>query len=182
MRSTLLPILLLALAPTALAEEGGIGKIPSLVARDLEGKKFDLKKSLAQGPAVLTFWATWCKPCRKELPELQRLVETYGEQGFHVVGVNGDGPVDQAKIRPYVRALDFDFTVIPDPDGEIRRRFQVEVFPTGFLLAPDGTIMHRQVGYRQGDEKILEAKLKTLLPEAKEPEAQDPPSEDTPGQ
>jgi thiol-disulfide isomerase/thioredoxin len=143
--------------------------VPNISSRDLSGKKFELKPTLKSGPAVVTFWATWCKPCRKELPELQKLVEAYGEQGFQVIGVNGDGPVDQAKIRPYVKALDFDFTIVPDPDGEIRRRFQVEVFPTSFLVDTEGRILHRQVGYRQGDEKIVEAELlKLLTPEEKE--------------
>lgn len=158
---------LFALAAGVRAEAGDldIGAVPDFSARDLSGKRFELRSALESGPAVVTFWATWCKPCRKELPELQRLVEKYGEKGFRVIGVNGDGPVDQAKIRPYVRALGYDFTVIPDPDGEIRRRLQVEVFPTTFLIDADGTIVHRQVGYRQGDEKAIEAEIRKLLAE-----------------
>lgn len=147
-------------AVPALAEERG--SIPDLVARDLDGNKVNLKESLA-GPAVITFWATWCKPCRKELPELEKLVGKYGDRGFRVFGINGDGTVDRAKVRPYVRALGFDFTVIPDPDGEIRRRFQVEVFPTTYLVDGEGLVVHRQVGYRQGDEAILEKALLGVL-------------------
>lgn len=145
--------------------------VPPLVARDLDGHRFDLAASLKQGPALVTFWATWCKPCRKELPELQKLVAAYGERGFHVVGVNGDGPVDQAKVRPYVNALGFDFTVVPDPDGEIRRRFQVEVFPTSFLIDGEGRVVYRQVGYRRGDEAILAERVRTLVGEAPPPPA-----------
>ena len=146
--------------------------VPSLVARDLEGRRFDLAASLKDGPALVTFWTTWCKPCRKELPELQKLVAAYGERGFHVVGVNGDGPVDRAKVRPYVNALGFDFTVIPDPDGEIRRRFQVEVFPTSFLVDGEGRVVYRQVGYRRGDEKILAEQVRALVGEPETPNAE----------
>lgn len=153
----------LGIASGVLAEDVEVGRVPDISARNLEGKKIDLRKTLEQGPAVITFWTTWCKPCRKELPELQKLVEAYGEQGFQVIGVNGDGPVDQAKIRPFVKALGFEFEVIPDPDGEIRRRFQVEVYPTSVLVDTEGRILHRQVGYRRGDEKILEAELQKLL-------------------
>lgn len=148
-------------AGSAFAEET-TGTIPDLSARDLDGKKVDLRDAIT-APTVIIFWATWCKPCRKEMPELERLVERYREQGLSVVAINGDGPVDQAKIRPYVKALGFTFTVIPDPDGEIRRRFQVEVFPTSFLVDGEGRIVHRQVGYRRGDEKILEARIRELL-------------------
>lgn len=72
----------LASAPDVLAEDVEMGRVPDISTRNLEGKKFDLRKTLESGPAVITFWTTWCKPCRKELPELQKLVETYGEHGF----------------------------------------------------------------------------------------------------
>lgn len=153
----------LAHVPDISAEDVGVGRVPDISTRNLEGKRFELKKALESGPAVITFWTTWCKPCRKELPELQKLVEKYGGDGFQVIGINGDGPVDQAKVRPYVKALGFDFEVVPDTDGEVRRRFQVEVFPTSFLVDTEGRIRHRQVGYRRGDEKILEKELIKLL-------------------
>lgn len=148
-------------ASTAPAVERG--SAPALTAKDIDKKPFALDVAWTQGPVVVTFWATWCKPCRKELPELQKLVERYGDRGLQVVAVSGDGPVDQAKVRPYIRSSGFDFVVIPDPDGAWRRRFQVEVFPTSFVIDADGTIVHRQVGYRRGDEKQLEAVLKPLL-------------------
>ena len=153
--------MLLLASGFATAQE--LGSVPGFSARDLKGKKVDLGKVFSTGPTVITFWATWCKPCRKELPELQKLAAKYGDQGFQVIGINGDGPVDQAKIRPYVKALGFDFIVILDPDGEIRRRMQVEVFPTSFLVDNRGNITHRQVGYRRGDEAILEAKVQDLI-------------------
>lgn len=172
----LLWLLLLAASGTPVRAGEERNRIPDLVARDLDGNKVNLKESL-EGPAVVTFWATWCKPCRKELPELEKLVEKYGDRGFRVFGINGDGTVDRAKVRPYVKALGFDFTVIPDPDGEIRRRFQVEVFPTTFLVDGEGGVVHRQVGYRQGDEAILEKALLEILPS---PETGTVPETDAP--
>jgi len=142
------------------------GSVPDLKARDLYGKRFALSEALAEGPVVVTFWTTWCKPCRKEMPELGRLVDAYGEKGFQVIAVNGDGPVDQAKIRPYVQALGFDFVVILDPDGRIRKRFQVGAFPTTFLVDGEGRVVRTQVGYHNGDGKLLEQALQTLLEDA----------------
>ena len=169
MKTCVVLTMALFLIGTAAASAQELGSVPGFSARDLKGKKVDLAGIFSRGPTVITFWATWCKPCRKELPELQKLADTYGEQGFSVIGVNGDGPVDQAKIRPYVKALGFDFTVIPDPDGEIRRRMQVEVFPTSFLVDREGKIVHRQVGYRRGDEAILEARIREMIGVEKEP-------------
>ena len=171
--SVLLALSLSVPQPARAAEP--IGSVPGITTRDMGGKRFDLTKHLKEGPAVITFWATWCKPCRKELPELQKLVERYGKQGFQVIAVNGDGPVDAAKIRPFIRARKFDFSVLLDPDGEIKRRFQVEVFPTTFLVDRDRRIVHRQVGYRQGDEKLLDEELRAPLKlEAPEPDAANP--------
>jgi peroxiredoxin len=160
----------LLLAPLAPAQEASVGSVPPLAARTLEGKSIVLAEVLEEGPVVITFWATWCRPCRKELPELQKLVDKYGDRGFRVVAVSGDGPVDAAKVAPYVASQKFTFDVVRDEDGEIRRNFQVEVFPTTFLVGTDGAILHRQVGYRRGDEKLLDGRLAAILPEP-EPEA-----------
>ena len=86
---SLVPLLLTVVfgGASTSAEDVVVGRVPNVSARNLEGKKFDLKQTLESGPAVITFWTTWCKPCRKELPELQKLVEKYGEQGFQVIGM-----------------------------------------------------------------------------------------------
>ena len=116
-----LPLVLVALfLPAGAPAEDDLGGAPSLVARDLDGKRFTMDTALEDGPVVLTFWATWCKPCPKELPELQKLVDAYADHGFSVAAISGDGPADQAKVRPYVRSQKFSFTVIPDPDGELK--------------------------------------------------------------
>jgi cytochrome c biogenesis protein CcmG/thiol:disulfide interchange protein DsbE len=178
----LTPLLLSTSVP---AEEVAVGTVPPLSARNIDGEKFVLSEALLEGPVVVTFWATWCKPCRKELPELQKLVDKYGDRGFQVVAISGDGPVDEAKVRPYVKSQKFTFEVIGDQDGEIRRRFQVEVFPTTFLVGDEGAILHRAVGYRRGDEKLLDERLAKLLavpPAGESPEeSPDTPSPDSEG-
>ena len=165
------------------ADGVGVGSVPPLLARDLDGKRFDLEEALEDGPVVITFWATWCKPCRKEMPELQKLLVMFRNEdekdAFRVIAVNGDGPADQAKVRPYVKSQKFDFTVIPDQDGEVRRNFQVEVFPTTFLVDRDGNVLHRTVGYRRGDEKILAERLEALLGESSSEKPDTEPGADT---
>ena len=164
-RTIFVCVFLLGLVPSVHAEDSKdvTGKAPALQGRDLEGKRFKLSKALEDGPALITFWATWCRPCRKEMPELQKLRKKYEEHGVQVIAISGDSPVDQAKVKPYIKAQKFDFTVLLDTDGEIRRRFQVEVFPTTFLVGADNRILYRGVGYRRGDEKVLESYLRTAL-------------------
>lgn len=163
-RFAAIPGLLLALALPAVAAEMQQGQAPPFAARDIDGNRFDLAEQMEQGPVAITFWATWCKPCRKELPELAKLQRRYAGAGFAVVAVSGDSPVDAAKIRPYVKSARFPFVVVHDVDGEVRRRFEVEAFPTTFLVDRAGNVVHRQVGYRRGDEAILERALRELLP------------------
>ena len=165
MTRTAFLLLALLAVPFVSAQEATTGSVPPLAAKTIDGESLVLADALEKGPVVVTFWATWCRPCRKELPELQKLVAKYGDRGFRVVAVSGDGPVDAAKVAPYVASQKFTFDVVRDEDGEIRRNFQVEVFPTTFLVGKDGTILHRQVGYRRGDEKILDARLAELLGE-----------------
>jgi len=143
--------------------DGDLGRVPPIAARDLDGAAFSLDDALEQGPVVISFWATWCKPCRKELPEVQKILAAYKEKGFSVVAISADGPADEAKVRPYVRSQKFEFTVIPDPDGELQRRFQVEALPTTLLVTAEGMIVHRSVGYRRGDEILLENRVRFLL-------------------
>ncbi len=133
--------------------------VPEIRARDIDGKDLSLHDLLARGPVLLNFWALWCRPCLKELPELDRLQKKYADRGFTVIAVNTDTPVDVGKVKPFARSRRFSLRVITDLDGDLRRRFQINAFPTAILLAPDGTTVWSNQGYRPGDEKALEEEL-----------------------
>lgn len=130
---------------------------------DLDGELFTLSESLGNGPVLLTFWATWCTPCKHELPRLQELFEKYSDQGFQVITVSEDSPKSQSKIKPYVRSKRFTFKVLLDPNGEILRLFQGKALPFQVLFDKNGEIVETHQGFNPGDEKILEAKILKLL-------------------
>jgi cytochrome c biogenesis protein CcmG/thiol:disulfide interchange protein DsbE len=176
MKQLLLLLLLLALAGArgASAEPAAVADFEAPMAG---GGKVRLHDLLAKGPVLIDFWALWCKPCLKELPELDRLHRTYADRGFTVLAVNGDSPADVARVLPFVRSRDYAFPVVTDLDGRLRRRFQVNALPTAILLDSDGRIAWTNQGYRPGDEKTLEAKLRPLLPpDAPEGDAAPPDS------
>lgn len=137
--------------------------LPDFESSALGGGRVALHELLARGPVLLNFWALWCKPCLKELPELDHLQREYGDRGFTVLAVNGDSPVDVTRVAPFVKSRGYTFPVVTDLDGRLRRRFQVNALPTAILLDGQGRIVWTNQGYRPGDEKTLEAKLLPLL-------------------
>ena len=127
-----------------------------------DGKQVQLSELLKEGPVLLDFWATWCKPCIKGMPKLNDIHEKYKDQGLTVVGINEDGPRGQNRIRPFLRGRNITFQIAIDSDGSVMKRMQVRALPTTLLIAPDGEIVLRQAGL-SSTEPLIEA-IEMLLP------------------
>jgi thiol-disulfide isomerase/thioredoxin len=110
-------------------------KLPALDALDLQGKRWGLET--LQGRAVLlNFWASWCEPCRAELPTLQQLVDVYGDDKLAVLALNfKESP---ATVTRFARNAAMTAPVLLDPAGDIARRFAVKIFPTTVGIGRDG--------------------------------------------
>jgi len=130
----------------SLPKEGG----GTLSAKDLAGK-----------PVIMTFWATWCGPCRKELPALAALFEQYKAQGLQVVGVNVDE--NPMKLKKYLRENPLPFPVVLDPDSKLKNQFDAESVPATYWIQRDGTIRQKTVGYDEKKKKKLEESAANLL-------------------
>jgi cytochrome c biogenesis protein CcmG, thiol:disulfide interchange protein DsbE len=130
---------------------------------DLKNKQVRFSEFLNKGPILLDFWATWCKPCAKAFPKLNGLYKKYHQQGLEIVGINEDGPRSQAKVKPFVRSFKIKFPILIDGNNEVMRRLQVQSLPTTILIAPDGTIIQRYVGYHADEMKDLEKQILKLL-------------------
>lgn len=96
---------------------------------------------------ILNFWATWCRPCRAEMPALEALWQAYGDQGLTVIGVNVDRG-GAGKVRAVAEELGITFPVLLDPDGEVRNRYKVTAFPQTYLIGRDGRFLGKAVGER----------------------------------
>ncbi|MBS0500533.1 MAG: TlpA family protein disulfide reductase [Burkholderiaceae bacterium] len=108
--------------------------LPPLAGTDLQGKAWDL--AALRGRAVLVnFWATWCAPCKEEMPALQTLAELEGER-LAVLAVNAREPLP--RVRRYAQATGLTLPVLPDPQGAITRAWGVTVFPTTVLIDTRG--------------------------------------------
>lgn len=123
----------------------------------------DVESLTDRGLIMLVFWATWCTPCKDELPYIQKLHEKYSELGLTVATISEDSPKSQAKVRPYVRSKRYTFPVLLDPTREILQLFQGNTLPHRVLLDRQGNVMETHQGYNPGDEVILEDTIRGFL-------------------
>jgi thiol-disulfide isomerase/thioredoxin len=115
---------------------------PTLDVVDLQGKVWSAQ-DLAGHVVALNFWATWCAPCKEELPTLQTLHDIRDDKTL-VLAVNVREP--SMRVARYVQATGLTLPVLLDPKGELAKRWGVSVFPTTVLLAPDGQARWRVMG------------------------------------
>jgi peroxiredoxin len=115
---------------------------------------------------LLNVWATWCAPCVREMPALERLHQALGEEGLSIVAVSVDAStpgLGAADVRGFVDDLGITFTVLLDPGGEIENRFQVGGLPMTFVIDRDGRIREKIVGARDWDEPGITTDIRKLL-------------------
>lgn len=137
-------------AMPALAQRGydvtpwpAVRPAPALQALDLQGKTWKLA-DLRGRAVLLNFWATWCPPCRAEMPSLQQLAEIYGPEQLQVLAVNvAEGP---RRINQYLQSSGLNLTVLLDPQGDTARAWGATVLPTTILIDAEGRPRQRVRG------------------------------------
>jgi len=140
---------------------------PPLVAPDFELPDMDGEAhTLAEfrGKVVmLNFWATWCPPCRREMPSMQRLYEKYSEQGLVVVAVNQFEDPDLVFEFTGRLSLEPTFPILFDRESRVSEQYKVKGLPTTYLLDKQGRIHYRAIGGREFDHPEVEALIEGLL-------------------
>lgn len=156
-------------------------EVPDLRMRTIDGESLRLADHLGSDVVVLSFWATWCKPCKTELPFLQRLHETYAARGLTVIGISLDGPETQADVKPFVRRNGYTFPIVLDRDGRIAARLNPRSTAPFALIFDRAGRRHRTMeGFQLGERDAIEAEVVSLLDAAPEPAPSVP--EDTTGE
>lgn len=129
-------------AAPALTSAGG-ELAPRLVLKDIEGREHDL--AAYRGKVVLiNFWATWCEPCRNEMPSIQRLRDKLTGKPFVVLAVNVDEP--DARVRLFLTRTKLDLPALMDPNKTVTRGWGVRTLPATFIVGPDGRLRYRVIG------------------------------------
>jgi len=132
---------------------------------NLRNQKESLSDHLGKGPILIDFWATWCKPCVKALPKINALHKKYAKQGLVVIGINEDGVRSKPKVKPFVKSMGIDFTILFDNNSEVMRKFGAQSLPTTVLLSPEGKIIETHSGYSANGLKKIETKIVDMLQE-----------------
>lgn len=129
----------------------------------IDGGQVELSKLYGKGPILISFWATWCKPCIEEMTELNKIYEELKDKGFNLLAVSTDNEKTIAKVKPFVKSRGYNFTVLLDKNSEVARKYYAQQIPYSVLLDKDGKIVQSHLGYMKGDEKKLKDKIISLL-------------------
>ena len=136
--------------------------VPTLPVQDLRNQPANLKPS-PDKLLMINVWATWCGPCRHEMPSLQRMAEQLGDDRFELVGLSVD--MDEHVVREYLIENKIDFPSFLDRDlSEVNGVLGVRVFPSTFFVSPDGTLVKIVEGWRDWDALELMESIRALLP------------------
>ena len=124
----------------------------------------NLKLSELRGEVVLiNFWASWCGPCRQEMPLLSELHDKYKDMGFTVLGVNVEE--NSAPARKLLRDMPVSFPVLFDHDSTVSKQYDVIAMPSTILVDRDGNMRYLHQGYKPGEEAIYLDKVRSLIRE-----------------
>ena len=122
---------------------------PDFTLQDLDGKTVTLSELKGQ-VVVINFWATWCAPCRLEMPTLQASYDSLKDSGFTVLGVNYGDRLEDAQL--YAGELGLTFPILMDPGDTVNDLYRVRGYPTTFFIDRDGMIARQQVGLLSEDQ------------------------------
>jgi len=165
MRNLFSSIILIAVSFLALAQSNseGIRKGPNFKLENLDGDMIELNKEVGDGPVLLSFWATWCKPCLEELVEYKKIYNEFKDQGFKMYAISTDDEKTVAKVKPLVSSKSYNFPVLLDTNSEIARLYYAQAMPYSVILDKDGFIIYSHLGYMKGDEIKVRDKISEQL-------------------
>lgn len=162
MKNTFFILVLLTLGSYLYCQE--IAKIPSVELKTTEGKSVNTSTLLNEGkPMIISFWATWCKPCVKELTAIaENYADWQKETGVKLVAISIDDSRSMSHVAPFVNGKGWEYEVLLDPNGDFKRAMNVINIPHTFLVDGKGKIIWQHTTYADGDENTLYELIKKV--------------------
>ena len=138
--------------------------LPKVDLKTLDNNTYNTSNFDNDGkPFIISFWATWCKPCIKELNNIAEVYEDWqDETGVKLIAISIDDSRNMSKVKPKVNALLWDYEVYCDPNGDFKRAMGVGAVPHTFLLDENKEIVYQHTSYKDGDEYDLFKKIEAL--------------------
>ncbi len=129
---------------------------------DFSGARYDFEKVVKSSKVtILSFWASWCEPCLKELVELKDVYEKYYTDGLRIVTINIDSRYDLMKAKRFTLQNKLKYIMLYDGSGEVKKKYKVESLPQMFIFDSNGNLKGHFRGFK--DIKIIENKINELL-------------------
>ena len=149
---------------TAVEKVLGERMLPSVTLSDMNGKQVNVADLGKSGKlTVLSFWATWCVPCKKELTNMADLYEEWQKKyNVQIVAVSIDDSRSTTKVKPYIEGQRLDYDVLLDVNQDLKRQLNIQSVPFTVVANASGKIVYTHSGYVDGDEFILEEELQKL--------------------
>ena len=161
MKKTFIILTTLFLFHTTIAQERSL---PNVEVKTLKGETFNIQDLENDGnPMVISFWATWCKPCKKELNAIAEVYEDWqDETGVKLIAISIDDTRSMSKVAPYVNSSDWEYEIYLDANSDLKRAMGVSTVPHTFLINENKKIIWNHKGYIDGDEEKLYEHIQQL--------------------
>jgi len=163
MRSLISLFVAVTLSTSAFAADASGFTLPSI-----NGDKISLS-DFKEDVVVLSFWATWCGPCKEEMPHLEKLYQAHKDEGFTLLSISTDDARSSAQVKPYIKKKKYSFPVLLDRQSKVISEYNPAKTLPFTVIIDKGVIVATHAGFKPGDELELEKQVAALI--AGEPEA-----------
>jgi len=139
-------------------------QLPNITISDLQGKPVNIQEIAGGGKiTVLSFWATWCAPCKRELDAIAELYPAWStDYNTKLVAITIDNARALTQVKPLIQEKGWEFEVLSDSKQELQQALNFQAIPQTFVVDTNGNIVYQHEGYTPGDEYELEKVLKNL--------------------
>ena len=131
--------------------------------KDIENNLRNYNELKGEKLTLIDFWATWCKPCNKAIPELNKIYDSFKPKGVEIIGINCDGPRSVSKVGPLSKSLNIQYPVLIDINSEIKTELNIIALPTLIIVDTNGKTVWIHEGFVDGDAEIIIEELEKLL-------------------
>lgn len=140
-----------------LAVSAAKAQLPHMELNDIDGNKVQIDTIGTHGqPVIIDFFATWCKPCNRELSAISEVYKEWQEEtGMRLVAVSIDQAQNIHKVKPLVDENGWEYEVLLDPNSDLKRAFGIQMIPYVLIIDGNGKIIYRHSGYTDGAEEEL---------------------------
>ena len=150
---------LLTLALISNNSLAGFNQAPEI---NLPGDNGNVQLENLRGKVVyLDFWASWCLPCKKSFPWMNKMQQHYADQGFEIVAINLDK--ERKLADEFLAEVDVNFTIAYDESGQSASQYKLKGMPSSYLIGRDGKVYASHIGFKDKDKEQLEQAIKNLL-------------------